>query len=373
MTVRAVHWHEGMFLWPQQMQQAERFYAHQVHLGGTWDTHYNWGLRALDLDQDALANHRFLARGLRARLRDGTMVNVPEDVVLGALDLKDALEAQPNVTVLLAVPTLRLGKANSVERAAVGRIANPPQADDGQGDARYIIATQDLEDENTGADSQPIHVRFPNAKLLLSTQSQAGYAVVPLARVKRAHQPEGKPELDADYIPPVLSCEAWKPLQAGILQVVYDRFGRKIAKLAAQVVTRGISFDTRNAGDALVLAQLQDLNEAYAYLKVLAFAIRCRPMWNCAGWPASWRSSTSPTRAPRLCRTTTMTISGAAFTASNNTSTASTSPSRFMRNVPSPGRSSGCRSLWNPSGWSRSGKCTSGCKARSSRRTVSAF
>ena len=69
MTVRSVHWHEGMFLWPQQMQQAERFYAHQVHLSGTWDTHYNWGLRAVEVDLKALSNSRLLVRVLRARLR----------------------------------------------------------------------------------------------------------------------------------------------------------------------------------------------------------------------------------------------------------------------------------------------------------------
>ncbi|HWY86959.1 MAG TPA: type VI secretion system baseplate subunit TssK [Gemmataceae bacterium] len=276
MAVRSVHWHEGMFLWPQQMQQAERFYSDQVHLSGTWDMHYRWGLRGLELDLDALGNSRFLVRGLRARLGDGAMVDVPGDIILPALDLKDALQQQGSVTVLLAVPTLRLGKPN------VGNRLDPAPADsssdDGQGDARYVVAVQNLEDENTGLDSQPIEVRFLNAKLLLSTQNHAGYSILPLAKVKRSAQPDGKPELDGAYIPPLLACDAWKPLRDGVLQSVYDRFGRKIAKLATQVVTRGISFDTRNAGDAFLLALLQDLNEAYTYLKVLAFADGVHPL-----------------------------------------------------------------------------------------------
>src|SRR5438270_6538965 len=86
MAVRSVHWHEGMFLWPQQMQQAERFFAHQVHLSGTWDTHYNWGLRAFEIDMDALGNFRFVVRGLRARLRQGAIVAVPEDTSLPVVD-----------------------------------------------------------------------------------------------------------------------------------------------------------------------------------------------------------------------------------------------------------------------------------------------
>src|SRR5205823_2545974 len=179
-----------------------------------------------------------------------------------ALDFKDALVSQNSLTILLAVPSLRLGKPNALERIAgspqpsaalsagaeVEGQTDNPSAEEGQGDARYLVATQELEDENTGSDGQPIQVRFPNAKLLLDSQNQAGYAVLPLARVRRPAHAEGKPELDTDYIPPLLACEAWKPLQAGVLQVIYDRFGRKIAKLAAQVVTRGISFDTRNAG-----------------------------------------------------------------------------------------------------------------------------
>src|SRR5262245_8305052 len=124
MTVRSVHWHEGMFLWPQQMQQAERFIAEQLHLGSTWDTHYNWGLRSLEWDQDALGNFRFVVRSLHARLPDGTLIAMPEHVNLPALDVKEALERAGSVTVLLAVPGIRLGKANAVERAATPAVAS---------------------------------------------------------------------------------------------------------------------------------------------------------------------------------------------------------------------------------------------------------
>jgi type VI secretion system protein ImpJ len=278
MTVRSVHWHEGMFLWPQQMQQTERFVAGQLQLNSQWDTHYNWGLEALDLDLDALGNFRFVVRGLHARLPDGTLVAAPDDVALPALDLKEAIEKTGSATVLLAVPSLRLGKPNSVDAAATPADAGAKPAPPEDGDPRFIVQLQDLEDENTGADSQPIHVRRLNAKLLLATQHHAGYAVLPIARVKKSSKPEGTPELDEDYIPPLLACDAWKPLRDGLMQAIFDRFGRKLAKLAAQVVTRGISFDTRNPGDALVLSQLHTLNESYSLLKVIAFADGVHPL-----------------------------------------------------------------------------------------------
>ena len=84
MAVRSVHWHEGMFLWPQQMQQAERFYSDQVHLSGSWDMHYRWGLRGLDLDLDALGNSRFLVRVCVRAWATAAMVDVPGDTILPA-------------------------------------------------------------------------------------------------------------------------------------------------------------------------------------------------------------------------------------------------------------------------------------------------
>ncbi|MBI3408937.1 MAG: type VI secretion system baseplate subunit TssK [Planctomycetes bacterium] len=279
MTVRSVHWHEGMSLWPHHMQQAERFVSQEIQRNGSANVHYNWGLRHFELDLDSLGNFRFEVKGLCARLRDGTLLAVPEDTNLPVLDLKDALERQDNVTVLLAIPQLRLGKANTAEAPAEPPKGAPPEAaTKDEGDARYWIETRDFEDENTGVDSQSIQVRRLHVKLLLSTQNQAGYEVLPLARVKKSMQPGGKPELDVVHIPPLLACEAWKPLRDGILQVIFDRFGSKITKLASQIATRGISFDTRNPGDAVLLAQLQCLNEAYSFLRVPAFAEGIHPL-----------------------------------------------------------------------------------------------
>src|SRR5438132_10051162 len=118
MALRPVHWHEGMFLRPQHFQAAERYALHLAHRDEKWDVHYNWGLRAIDLDLDALANHRLVIRSLKARLRDGTLVSIPEDGVLPALDLQGAFQGESNVDVFLAVPVLNLGKANVANNGA---------------------------------------------------------------------------------------------------------------------------------------------------------------------------------------------------------------------------------------------------------------
>src|SRR4051812_42742806 len=98
MTARSIYWHDGMFMWPQHMQLEERFHLDKLHLGEKWNVHYDWGLRHIDLDLDALKNHRLVIPRLQARMRDGTLVRVPEDGPLPALDLKDLFTARDHLT-----------------------------------------------------------------------------------------------------------------------------------------------------------------------------------------------------------------------------------------------------------------------------------
>jgi type VI secretion system protein ImpJ len=266
MSHPAVHWHEGMFLRPHHFLAAQRNYAHQQSLSEAFDLRHNWGLRSIDLDIDALSNYRFVVRLLRLRLRDGTILSIPEDGVLPSLDLKPAFEKTGAVTVSIGVPVVTPGRAN----AATGASAEA----DG---VRYIVSNRTIEDENTGTNPQPIKVRQYNLRLLLSTDDQTGYEAVPVARVTKSPKAEATPQIDLTYIPPVLACDAWPPLAANILQAVYDRVGKKIELLAMQVVTRNISFDSHGQGDPLIFAQLRELNETYAYLAILVFAEGVHP------------------------------------------------------------------------------------------------
>jgi type VI secretion system protein ImpJ len=255
-----------MFLRPHHFMTAQRHSFDLADRSERFDLHYNWGLRSVALDRDALANARFVIRELKARLRDGTLVVIPDDGVLPALDLKPAFERGNSLTIYLAVPVLNSGRPNV---AAEGETAQA---------ARYVLGTQMLEDENTGVNPQPIKVRQLNLKLLHSNQDHTGYEVIPLARITKSMKVEAIPELDLTYIPPLLACDAWSPLWAGLLQPIYDRIGKKIELLANQVVSRGINFDSAGQGDRLIFAQLWELNETYAVLGILAFAQGVHPL-----------------------------------------------------------------------------------------------
>src|SRR5262245_43157127 len=264
MSDPAVHWHEGMFLRPHHFQAAARYAGRLSGLGDKWDLHYNWGLRSIDLDEAAVANNRLVITALKARLRDGTLVSIPEDGSLATVDLKPAFDQKPSVDVFLGVPVFQPKRANVA-------------ADGLNESTRYGIETIPISDENTGQDELPLQVRRLNIRVLLSTDDMTGYETVPIARLEKLSAANAAPRLDVTYIPPVLACDGWKPLLNGILRNTYERIGSKIELLVGQALARRIAVDSLSAGDALIIAQLRELNEAYALLGILINAEGVHP------------------------------------------------------------------------------------------------
>jgi type VI secretion system protein ImpJ len=266
MSPQAVHWYQGMFLRPHHFQQADRYTMSQLDRQMRWQMHHCWGLKSIDIDREALANHRFVVRSLEARLRDGSLVCVPEDGCLAPLDLKPLLEREERVLIRLALTAGKPGCSGSEE-------GNGSESRCG-----YWVDTLSVEDENTGNNPQTVEIRRRNLRLLPATHSCAGYEVLELARVEKGARAELGPCLDGTYIPPLLSCDGWGPLATDIMQAVYDRVGKKLDLLVNQATTRGLTFDSLAQGDRMLLEQIRVLNEAVAELGVLAFTPGIHPL-----------------------------------------------------------------------------------------------
>ena len=274
-----VNWYEGLFLRPHHFQAAERNWAEAQQTSEQWDHPYNYGLVALDFSREALANHQFEVRLLKARLRDGTLVslafgqepdrlNLREDVQsLGKAlaELSEAFEKEPTIRVYVGVPKLKLGRPN------VG-------AADGAGPSRYEPARLPIPDEVSGGNEQEVELRALNVKLLLSTQDLSGYELLPIAQVKRASAGSPRPQLDESYIPPVISIDAWQGLSRDIVRAVYDMIGQKIEVLGDQIASRNIGLESRNPGDTDRILMLSELNAAYNVLAILGFAQGIHPL-----------------------------------------------------------------------------------------------
>lgn len=276
-----VHWYEGLFLRPHHLQAADRYWTELLHTSSRWNSAFDYGLFAFEFSKEALANHQLEVAVLKARMRDGTIVDLELGQQLDRVDLKPpvtevsrlvaqlgaAFEQESVIRVYLAVPKLKLGRNN----CSTGE-------KDGDGNARYAETRLMIPDENRGGYEQQVQLREMNAKLVLSTQDLTGLELLPIAQIKRASEGEASPELDIDYIPPVLSINSWPGLGGDIVRALYDVIGRKMEVLSQQVVNRGIWRDSQDPGDLDRIAMLEKLNEAYAVLSILAFAQSVHPL-----------------------------------------------------------------------------------------------
>lgn len=269
-----VHWYEGAFLRPQHFQASDRFWSDLLRVAGQFDNSHNYGLVSIDFSREALANHQFELRSLRARMRDGTLIDLqigdePDRLDLSkslaasssiSKSLKDAFERESSIRIYLGVPKMRLGRTN------VGS-----SNDENSAELRYLESEVSMPDESWGGDEQEIQFRRLNVQLLVSTQDLAGYELLPIAQIKRASEGESAPQLDNLFIPPVLSIDAWPGLSRDIVRAIYDVIGQKIEVLSQQVINRGIGLDSRDPGDAERILMLNQLNTAYGALSIVGF------------------------------------------------------------------------------------------------------
>ncbi|PAY21505.1 type VI secretion system baseplate subunit TssK [Rhodopirellula sp. SM50] len=270
----SVAWLEGMFLRPHHMQAAERSIDENARQHVALDHGYNYGIRQISFSREAIANGQFELSECQARLRDGTVIWIdsaqqPDRVDLGKTggsvkrSLSDAFDQVESIDVFLAVPKLRLGRPNTLPERG--------------GQHRFVGLPGTVADENAGGNEQEISLRTLNVQILLGTDNLAGYETLPIARIKRSGAAEAAPELDNEYIPPVLGCDAWPELARDYVRAVYDIIGQKIEVLSSQVITRGIMQGAPEAGDMNRLLMLTALNAGYGSLRSLAFARGVHP------------------------------------------------------------------------------------------------
>ncbi|MHC4398307.1 MAG: type VI secretion system baseplate subunit TssK [Planctomycetota bacterium] len=260
-----VHWSEGLFLRPHHLQAADRYWTEAMETSERWDHQYNYGVRTLDLSDEAIANHQCQVNVCHARMKDGTLISLDPGQELDRVDLKEAFASEASVRVFLGVPKLKLGRAN----VATG---------EGAGKHRYSESTLSTSDESLGGNDQDLQHRVLNVRLLLSTQDLEGYEVLPIAQIERAGEKEATPRLDVRYIPPVLAVDAWPPLGRDIVRAIYDVIGKKTEVISEQVISRGITLVSQEPGDLDRLLMLSVLNAGYATLEVLAFAQGVHPL-----------------------------------------------------------------------------------------------
>lgn len=272
---QSVHWYEGLFLRPHHLQANDRYWNELTSTSARWDNAYNYGIYDFEFSKEALANHYLDVQVLKARMRDGTLVDLeygskPDRIPLkeeGGMmaALEEAFANESTLRVFLAVPKLQLGRENC---GPAGQ----------SNETRYAESRMAVADESRGGHEQEIEYRELNARLVLSTQDLSGYELLPIAQIKRATEGQATPEIDPDYIPPMLATNAWPGLGAHIVRALYDQVGQKIEVLSQQMVNRSMGRDSQDPGDLDRISMLEMLNEAYATLTIMAFGQATHPL-----------------------------------------------------------------------------------------------
>lgn len=260
-----VHWSEGLFLQPHHLQAADRYWSEASGISEIWDHQYGYGIRKLDISEEAISNFQFQVNACHARLKDGTLISLDAGQEPDRVDLKAPFADESVLTVYLAIPKLTLGRAN---------VANHGEAEN----HRFIENTLAVQDESLGGNEQEIQFRDLNVQLKLSTDNLAGFELLPIARVQRAQDKEATPTLDHSYFPPMLAIDAWGPLGRDTVRAIYDVIGQRIEIISETIVNRNITLASQEPGDLNRLMMLSQLNAAYATLNVLTFASGVHPL-----------------------------------------------------------------------------------------------
>lgn len=263
-----VHWHEGLFLRPHHMQAWDRHWSESKTASERWQNPYSYGLASISINSDALASGFFQLDGVRAKMPEGTMVELTTGESTERVDLRvgfasseansqsSAIVGSQSVDVFLAVPRLQLGSPNVAE------------GEQSEG-ARFHQLQIHVPDETDGASVEPIVFRRVNACLLLSTDDLSGYDVLRIARVNRGTTGGAIAELDDRYIPPLLDCAAWPQMRQRLLRPIQDMMMSKIELLAKLVNDHSIRLDADQPGDLQRILMLQTLNQSAAVIGVL--------------------------------------------------------------------------------------------------------
>jgi type VI secretion system protein ImpJ len=71
-----VMWSEGMFLLPQHFQYQDEFHQHQLAESTLRSTPFHWGVQALQIDEQALAEGSLQLKRLKLVFPDGSLLPV---------------------------------------------------------------------------------------------------------------------------------------------------------------------------------------------------------------------------------------------------------------------------------------------------------
>lgn len=261
-----VHWGDGLFLQPHHFQVLQRRVIEQATSDRSLAMPYAYGLIEATLSADAISKRQVRYSRLKAVMPSGTVVDYPSGAELTPLDVSGPLRNGSPVVVLLAVPLWDEARANATD-GSEGKALGARTI--------YSVAEEELPDENTGGNRQPVALRRVNARLVMAGDNTAGMETIPLLRVVPGKNPETGEE-DKRFVPPCLLMSGSRFL-ADTFERIAARVDNERTSQVLRIQGAGITPDLfRMKPDAIL--RLMILNKYAARLRTLARAPALTPL-----------------------------------------------------------------------------------------------
>jgi type VI secretion system protein ImpJ len=217
-----------MLVLPHHFQAADAQLREFASTTADWLSPDGFGLYDIEINETALSSNELRIPKLKARLKDGTLISIPGNARLPSLDLKPVFEQDRTVYLHLVLPELVPGQPNS-------------SRSNGEDRTRYSLETQSWDEIHGGQNSRPIDLLTYNCEIASTATPAApkNCQSIPIAKLSRGVESNSPPEIDPDYIPPLLECRCWPQLSEDILATVQSQLGGYIASQADYLNTRG--------------------------------------------------------------------------------------------------------------------------------------
>ncbi|WP_347555802.1 type VI secretion system baseplate subunit TssK [Robbsia sp. KACC 23696] len=247
-----VLWGEGLFLRPQHFQKQDAYHEARLFEATQALQPYNWGVRTLRIDMDALGSNVLRLSQLSLIFPDGELYAAPQaDALPPSVALDTMAEGSDEVVFYLAIHPTRDAGRNSAD------------VDEQGFTARFVSETQMAADLYTDAVEADITVLKKAVRLIAQHEPRDQFLSVPLVRVRRTATSGW--ELDESFVPPSLAIEA-SPLLLNRLRRLIDALQAKVNALYGFHREPSKNIIEFRSGDIASFWLLHTANAAFATL-----------------------------------------------------------------------------------------------------------
>ncbi len=201
-------WGEGVFLRPQHFQQQDLYFDSRLHHCLSTVHSHPWGIRAVEVDREVMANGLIRLNRLEMAFQDGTFLDAPHGEPLPlARNLNDIPNLGVEVLVYACLPLMNAYGGNCGEH---GIPTNRP--------VRYFTERVQAADLYTDALESEIASLKVNVRLMMDVENRDGNLSVPV--VKLLKSPTGVWSVDDTYVPPLLEIQGAPPVMTMLRRLI---------------------------------------------------------------------------------------------------------------------------------------------------------